>query len=71
MFGSDLWWPAALLVLALMFVPLVYLAVLSPRDQPMRRIVAFVGALAAVAEAVGRGFGYTFGRHRDSPPNSR
>jgi hypothetical protein len=71
MFGSDPWWPAVLLVLAVMFVPLVYLAVLSRRDQPMQRLVALVRALAAVAEAAARGFGYGRGRDPDSPPNIR
>jgi len=55
MFGSDPSLPAALLVLVALFAPLIYFAVLSPRDQPMKRIEALLQALAAVAEATVRG----------------
>lgn len=64
MFGSDPSLSTALLALVTQFVPLIYLAVLSPRDQPMKRIEALLQALAAVADAMVRGRGGDRGRRR-------
>ncbi|GLV12091.1 MULTISPECIES: hypothetical protein [Mycobacterium] len=38
--------------LALLFAPLVYIAILGRRDEPAQRLVALVKSVAQVAQAV-------------------
>lgn len=39
-------------LVALLFAPLVYIAILGRRDEPTQRLVAFVRAVTALVEAV-------------------